>query len=95
MHMINRNGGMKISKNLQPHDATLHTRDENKAAHNMDSWATASTTQDKIALLKTIRDINHKKDGGADTTTILDLVRMDKDMFLSTKPQLSSYQVIY
>jgi hypothetical protein len=33
-------------------------------------------------LLKTIRDISHKKDSGDDATTILDLVRMDKDMFL-------------
>ncbi len=48
----------------------------------MDSWATTSATQDGIALLKTIRDISHKKDGGTDATTILDLVRMDKDMFL-------------
>ena len=48
----------------------------------MDSWATTSATQDGIALLKTIRDISHKKDGGADATNILDLVCMDKDMFL-------------
>ncbi len=60
----------------------------------MDSWATTSATQDRIALLKTIRDISHKKDDGANTMTILDLVRMDKDMFLvhqaPTEP-LSSY----
>jgi hypothetical protein len=60
----------------------------------MDSWAKTSAAQDGIALLKTIRDICHKKDGGANATTILDLVRMDKDMFLvhqaPTKP-LSSY----
>ncbi len=56
----------------------------------MDSWAKTSAAQDEIALLKTIRDICHKKDGGANATTILDLVRMDKDMFLvhqaPTKP---------
>ena len=60
----------------------------------MDSWATTSATQDGIALLKTIRDISHKKDGGANATTILDLVRMDKDMFLvhqAPTELLSSY----
>jgi hypothetical protein len=60
----------------------------------MDSWTKTSTAQDGIVLLKTIRDICHKKDGGADATTILNLVRMDKDMFLvhqaPTEP-LSSY----
>jgi hypothetical protein len=60
----------------------------------MDSWAKTSATQDGIALLKTIRDIRHKKDGGANATTILGLVCMDKDMFLvhqaPTEP-LSSY----
>jgi hypothetical protein len=60
----------------------------------MDLWAKTSAAQDGIALLKTIRNICHKKDGGANATTILDLVRMDKDMFLvhqaPTKP-LSSY----
>jgi hypothetical protein len=40
----------------------------------MDSWAKTSATQDGIALLKTIRVICHKKDGGTDATTILDLV---------------------
>ncbi len=44
-------------------------------------------------LLKTIRDICHKKDGGTDATTILDLVQMDKEMFfvhqLPTEPLLS------
>jgi hypothetical protein len=65
----------------------------------MDSWAKTSATQDGIALLKMIQDISHKKDGGANATTIFDLVHMDKDMFLtkicslSTKPQPSSYQV--
>jgi hypothetical protein len=53
-----------------------------------------SAAQDRIALLKTIRDIYHKKDGSANATTILNLVRMDKDMFLvhqaPTEP-LSSY----
>jgi hypothetical protein len=60
----------------------------------MDSWATTSATQDKIALLKTIRDISHKNDGGADATTIIGLVRMDKDMFLvhqAPTELLSSY----
>ncbi len=60
----------------------------------MDSWAKTSATQDGIALLKTIRNIFHKKDGGANAMTILDLIRMDKDMFLvhqaPTEP-LSSY----
>ncbi len=41
-----------------------------------------------------IRDICHKKDGGTDVMTILDLVGMDKEMFLvhqlPTKP-VSSY----
>ena len=40
----------------------------------MDLWAQTSTAQDKIALLKTFRDISHKKDGSADATAILDLV---------------------
>ncbi len=60
----------------------------------MNSWAKTSATQDRIALLKTIRDICHKKDGGANAMTILDLVQIYKDMFLvhqaPTKP-LSSY----
>jgi hypothetical protein len=60
----------------------------------MDSWAKTSAAKDGIALLKTIHDICHKKDSGANATTILDLVQMDKDMFLvhqaPTKP-LSSY----
>jgi hypothetical protein len=60
----------------------------------MDSWAKMSATQDGIALLKTICDIFHKKDGGTDTTTILNLAQMNKEMFLvhqlPTKP-LSSY----
>ncbi len=60
----------------------------------MDLWAKTSTAQDGIALLKTIRDICHKKDGGANATTIFDLVRMDKDMFLvhqAPTKTLSSY----
>jgi hypothetical protein len=60
----------------------------------MDSWAKMSATQDGIALLKTIRDISHKKDSGANATTILDLVCMDKDMFLvhqAATELLSSY----
>jgi hypothetical protein len=60
----------------------------------MDSWAQTSATQDGIALLKMIQDISHKKDGGADATTILDLVCMDKDMFLihqAPTELLSSY----
>jgi hypothetical protein len=60
----------------------------------MDSWTKTSAAQDGIALLKTICNICHKKDGGADATPILDLVRIDKDMFLvhqaPTEP-LSSY----
>jgi hypothetical protein len=60
----------------------------------MDSWTKTSAAQDRIALLKTICNICHKKDGSTDATTILDLVRMDKDMFLAhqapTEP-LSSY----
>jgi hypothetical protein len=60
----------------------------------MDSWAKTSAAQDGIALLKTIYDICHKKDGSVNATTIHDLVRMDKDMFLihqvPTNP-LSSY----
>jgi hypothetical protein len=59
----------------------------------MDSWAKMSSTQDRIALLKTICDICHKKDSSTDVTTILDLVRMDKEMFLvhqlPTEPLLS------
>ncbi len=60
----------------------------------MDSWAKTSATQDGIALLKTIRDISHKKDSGANATTILDLVCMDKDMVLvhqAPTKLLSSY----
>ncbi len=60
----------------------------------MDSWTKMSVAQDGIMLLKTICDICHKKDGGADAMTIHYLVWMDKDMFLvhqaPTKP-LSSY----
>ena len=48
----------------------------------MDSWTTTSNAQDGIALLQMIRDICHKKDSGSDVITILDLVKMDKDMFL-------------
>jgi hypothetical protein len=40
----------------------------------MDLWARTSAAQDGITLLKTICGICHKKDGGADSTTILDLV---------------------
>jgi hypothetical protein len=40
----------------------------------IDSWAETSATQDGIALLKTIHDICHKKDGGADAMTILDFI---------------------
>jgi hypothetical protein len=60
----------------------------------MDSWAKTSATQDGVALLKTIRDISHKKDGSANATTILDLICMDKDMFLihqAPTTLLSSY----
>jgi hypothetical protein len=48
----------------------------------MDSWAATSATQDGIGLLKIICDICHKEDGGTNATTILDLVHMDKEMFL-------------
>jgi hypothetical protein len=48
----------------------------------MDSWEVTSGAQDKIVLLKLIRDICHKREGGTNATTILDLVHMDKDMFL-------------
>jgi hypothetical protein len=60
----------------------------------MDLWEITSATQDGITLLKTIRDIYHKKDSGTDATTILNLVQMDKEMILVhqslTKP-LSRY----
>jgi hypothetical protein len=63
----------------------------------MDLWTKTSAAQDGIVLLKTIRNICHKKDGSADTTIILDLVQMDKDMFLvhqaPTKPLLSYLSV--
>ncbi len=59
----------------------------------MDLWAKICTAQDGIALFKTIHDICHKKKGSTDTATILDLVQMDKEMFLvhqlPTKPLLS------
>ncbi len=59
----------------------------------MDSWAATSAAQDGIGLLKIIHDICHKKDGGTDAMTILDLVQMDKEMFLvhqgPSKPLLS------
>ncbi len=60
----------------------------------MDSWTNTSTTQDSIAFLKTIHDICHKKDRGTDSTTILDLVQMDKDTCLIHQDpyeMLSSY----
>jgi hypothetical protein len=60
----------------------------------MDSWAKTSATQDEIVLLKTIQDISHKKDSGANATTILDLICIDKDMFLihqAPTKLLSSY----
>ena len=56
-------------------------------------WAKTSATQDGTALLKTIHDICHKKDGGTDAPTILDLVQIDKKMYLlhqlPTEPLLS------
>jgi hypothetical protein len=74
-----------------------HSRPEMKTKLlTMDSWAKRSATQDGIELLKTIRDISHKKDGGANATNILDLVCMDKDMFLvhqAPTKLLSIYQV--
>jgi hypothetical protein len=60
----------------------------------MDSWVAKSAAQDGIGLLKTIRDICHKKDGGTNAMTILDLVCMDKEMFLvhqGPTKSLSSY----
>jgi hypothetical protein len=48
----------------------------------MNSCTRMSATQDGISLLKTIRNICHKNDGGTNATTILNLVRMDKDMYL-------------
>jgi hypothetical protein len=71
-----------------------HSMPEMKAKLlTIDSWTKTSAAQDGIALLKTIRNICHKKDGGADATTILDLIHMDKDMFLvhqaPTEPLLS------
>ncbi len=59
-----------------------------------DSWISTSTSQDGIFLLKTICDICHKKDSSTDATTILNLVRMDKDMYLihqAINKLLSSY----
>jgi hypothetical protein len=53
-----------------------------------------SATQDGIALLKRICNICHKKDGGTNATNILNLVRMDKDMYLihqAPNELLSSY----
>jgi hypothetical protein len=47
-----------------------------------DSCTSTSTSQVGIPLLKTIFDICHEKDGGTDATTILNLVRMDKDIYL-------------
>ena len=73
--------GQKYTKNLQPPDATFHAQDENEAAHN-GLVAKTSATQDGIALLKTIHDICRKKDGGSNAMTILDLVQMDKELFL-------------
>ena len=35
----------------------------------MDLWARSSASQDGIVLVKTVRDICHKKDGGANSTT--------------------------
>ncbi len=60
----------------------------------MDSWEVTSGAQDRIVLLKLIRNICHKRKGGTNATTILDLVRMDKDMFLiqqTPNELLSSY----
>jgi hypothetical protein len=60
----------------------------------MDSCAKTSATQKGIVLLMMICEICHKKDGSTDATTILNLVQMDKEMFLVhqllTEP-LSSY----
>jgi hypothetical protein len=59
-----------------------------------DSWTSTKTSQDGITLLKTIRDICHKKDSSTDATTILNLVRMDKVMHLihqTSNELLSSY----
>ncbi len=59
-----------------------------------DSWTSTSTSQDGIALLKTIRDICLKKDSSTDTFTILVLINMDKDVYLihqAPHKLLSSY----
>jgi hypothetical protein len=64
----------------------------------MDSWTSTSATQDGIALLKTICYICHKKDGGTIATTILDLVRIDKNMYLihqAPNELLLSYLLIF
>ncbi len=66
----------KYQEDLQPCDATFHARDEDRTAHD-GLVGKNSTTQDRIALLRTICDICHKKDSGSDPTTILDLVQMD------------------
>ncbi len=80
--MTNNNGGTKNTQKtynlVMPHS----TPEMKTKLLTMDSWAKTSATQDGIALLKTIQDISHKKDGGTNATNILDLVCMDKDMFL-------------
>ncbi len=48
----------------------------------LDSWAATSAAQDGIGLLKIICDICHEKDGDTNAMTILDLICMDKEMFL-------------
>ena len=57
------------------------------------SWTSTSATQDGIALLKMICDFCHKKDSSTNVT-ILDLVHMDKYMYLihqAPNKLLSSY----
>jgi hypothetical protein len=63
----------------------------------MDSWAATSAAQDGIGLLKITCDICHKKDGGTNATTILDLIRMNKEMFLfhQRPPELLSSYLSY
>jgi hypothetical protein len=72
--------GQKHPKNLQSGDAALHTGDENQAPHN----GLLDIQQHLIGwhCPHTICDICHKKDDDMDATTILDLVKMDKDMYL-------------
>jgi hypothetical protein len=48
----------------------------------MDSGTSTSTTLDGTTLLKLIHNTCHNKGGGTNATTILDLIRMDKNTYL-------------